>query len=288
MNLSATIAPFDVSAIAAAFPRVERAGGTLEASLSLKGSLAAPVYTGEAHLRKGELSVRGFPMPLNDANVDVAVGGDEIRVLRGTAHLGGGSVTIAGRAPIHGFRVGDVTAQISGRGISVPIAEGIELTCDADLRAAWIAREGDEEERPMPRISGDVVLTSFNYTRPIGINADLGAMAKPSVLGLAAVLTIVGVLGKVGYGLAHLLDPLISVERLYRYLRKFHAFDARERPQRLLQLQHMRARPLRRRVPARCALRQPQRHVGPIPARSVPEPPTVLLDAHQVASLRLR
>jgi lysylphosphatidylglycerol synthetase-like protein (DUF2156 family) len=34
-----------------------------------------------------------------------------------------------------------------------------------------------------------------------------------------------GVLGKVGYGLAHLLDPLISVERLYRYLRKFHAFD---------------------------------------------------------------
>ena len=34
-----------------------------------------------------------------------------------------------------------------------------------------------------------------------------------------------GLLGKVGYGLAHLLDPLIKVERLYRYLRKFHAFD---------------------------------------------------------------
>jgi lysylphosphatidylglycerol synthetase-like protein (DUF2156 family) len=34
-----------------------------------------------------------------------------------------------------------------------------------------------------------------------------------------------GVLGKIGYGLAHLLDPLISVERLYRYLRKFHSFD---------------------------------------------------------------
>ena len=34
-----------------------------------------------------------------------------------------------------------------------------------------------------------------------------------------------GPLGRLGYGLAHLLDPLISVERLYRYLRKFHAFD---------------------------------------------------------------
>jgi lysylphosphatidylglycerol synthetase-like protein (DUF2156 family) len=34
-----------------------------------------------------------------------------------------------------------------------------------------------------------------------------------------------GVGGKIGYALVHLLDPLISVERLYRYLRKFHSFD---------------------------------------------------------------
>ena len=31
--------------------------------------------------------------------------------------------------------------------------------------------------------------------------------------------------GTVLYGITHLLDPLIRVERLYRYLRKFHAFD---------------------------------------------------------------
>jgi lysylphosphatidylglycerol synthetase-like protein (DUF2156 family) len=34
-----------------------------------------------------------------------------------------------------------------------------------------------------------------------------------------------GVVGKLLYGITHLLDPLIRVERLYRYLRKFHAFD---------------------------------------------------------------
>jgi lysylphosphatidylglycerol synthetase-like protein (DUF2156 family) len=32
-------------------------------------------------------------------------------------------------------------------------------------------------------------------------------------------------LTRLAYGAVHLLDPLISVERLYRYLRKFHAFD---------------------------------------------------------------
>jgi lysylphosphatidylglycerol synthetase-like protein (DUF2156 family) len=34
-----------------------------------------------------------------------------------------------------------------------------------------------------------------------------------------------GALAKIAYGAVHLLDPLISVERLDRYLRKFHAFD---------------------------------------------------------------
>lgn len=34
-----------------------------------------------------------------------------------------------------------------------------------------------------------------------------------------------GALARVGYAAVHLLDPLIKVERLYRYLRKFHAFD---------------------------------------------------------------
>ena len=34
-----------------------------------------------------------------------------------------------------------------------------------------------------------------------------------------------GALGKLAYSAVHLLDPLIKVEALYRYLRKFHAFD---------------------------------------------------------------
>ena len=34
-----------------------------------------------------------------------------------------------------------------------------------------------------------------------------------------------GAFGAVGYRLVHVLDPLIKVEPLYRYLRKFHAFD---------------------------------------------------------------
>ncbi|MGI8760634.1 MAG: phosphatidylglycerol lysyltransferase domain-containing protein [Jatrophihabitantaceae bacterium] len=34
-----------------------------------------------------------------------------------------------------------------------------------------------------------------------------------------------GVLGRLAYGAVHLIDPMLRVERLYRYLRKFDAFD---------------------------------------------------------------
>jgi translocation and assembly module TamB len=178
MNLSAAVAPFDISAMGSAFPRIERAGGTLEATLSLKGKLDAPVYAGEARLRKGELSLRGLAMPISEADVAVAIGGDEIRVLHGSARFGGGTLTVSGHAPIHGFKIGDVSGAVSARGVSVPVADGIEVTCDADLRGEWAEREPDEEEAPLPRISGDVMLTSFSYTRPIGISADLGALAQ--------------------------------------------------------------------------------------------------------------
>ncbi|HEY3594435.1 MAG TPA: translocation/assembly module TamB domain-containing protein, partial [Polyangiaceae bacterium] len=178
MNLSAKVTPFDISAMTSALPRVERASGTVEASLSLKGKVSAPVYAGEAHLRKGEISLRGLALPLSEADVDVAVGGDEIRILRANARMGGGTVTVAGHAPIHGFKVGDISALIAARGVSVPVADGIEMTCDADLRAEWAEREAEDEDPTLPRITGDVTLTSFSYTRPIGISADLGALAQ--------------------------------------------------------------------------------------------------------------
>ena len=150
-------------------PRVERASGTLEASLNVTGKVAAPVYSGEAHLKKAEFSMRGLAMPLSDVNVDLAIGGGEVRVTRGTGNVGGGAFTLAGHAPIHGFNMGDVSGVITAKGVSLPVVDGISMTCDADLRAEWSEHGGEEDEPSLPKVSGDVVLTSFSYTRPIGI-----------------------------------------------------------------------------------------------------------------------
>jgi len=146
---------------------------------NVTGRVAAPSYSGEAHLKKGELAFRGVPMPLSDMNVDLAIGGGEVRVVRGTGFVGGGTVSIAGHAPIHGFRLGDVSGSITAKGVNVPVVEGIDMTCDADLRAEWEEHGSDEDEPPLPRLSGEILLTSFSYTRPIGIAAtDIGSIAQ--------------------------------------------------------------------------------------------------------------
>ncbi|HMI83626.1 MAG TPA: translocation/assembly module TamB domain-containing protein [Polyangiaceae bacterium] len=177
VNLSAKVAPMTLSSLASLLPRVERASGTLDASLNVTGKLAAPAYAGEVHLRDGELALRGFPMPLSQMNVDLSIADGEVRVIHGASNVGGGTVSIGGHAPIRGFKLGQVSGFVTAKGVSVPVIDGISMTCDADLRAEW--DEAEDEEAALPRLSGEVILTSFSYTRPIAIGAaDIGAIAQ--------------------------------------------------------------------------------------------------------------
>jgi translocation and assembly module TamB len=177
-NLAITLLPMDLSKLASAVSRVERASGTVDASVTVTGKLMAPTYVGEGHVRQADLLLRGLATPLSDVNIDVAVGSGEIRVVRGSAQVGGGTVSLGGYAPIHGLTVGDATAMVAARGVTVPVADGVSLACDADLRAEWGGVSEGDDEQALPRISGDVTLTSFNYTRPMGIAADLGSLVQ--------------------------------------------------------------------------------------------------------------
>jgi translocation and assembly module TamB len=177
VNLSAKVAPMNLSSLAALLPRVERASGTLDANLNVTGKLAAPAYAGEVHLREGELAFRGFPMPLSQMNVDLTIGDGEVRVVHGAGNVGGGTVNIGGHAPVRGFKLGEVSGFVTAKGVNVPVVDGINMTCDADLRAEW--GDSEDDEPSLPRLSGEVMLTSFSYTRPIAIGAaDIGAIAQ--------------------------------------------------------------------------------------------------------------
>jgi lysylphosphatidylglycerol synthetase-like protein (DUF2156 family) len=88
-----------------------------------------------------------------------------------------------------------------------------DLSLDLPIRAPQAPNGVDE------RIVAEVV----KWAAPRGV--ERVSLAFAPFPDLFASRHQLGVLAKIAYGAVHLLDPLISVERLYRYLRKFHAFD---------------------------------------------------------------
>lgn len=177
LELSLHLLPTDLSAVANAMPRVERARGVVRASLDLRGPASAPTYKGEVILDGGDLALRGFPLPIEDINVRVLVSEREVKLERASAHVGGGDVRVTGTLPVKGFDFGTATAALTARNIHVSAIEGVNMTLDADLTASWSARV-EQDERNVPKVAGDVTLTSFEYTRPVTLDADINSLAQ--------------------------------------------------------------------------------------------------------------
>ncbi len=177
LDLRARLLPTRLKGLVGIVPRLERADGTLEASVSLHGSPRSPRYAGQIKIESGAATVRGFPMPIDDVYVDVELSEREIRLARADARLGAGTVSAVGNLPVSGFDFGTATAKIAVRGLSLPAQTGVSVTVDGDLTAAWTARVSDGPQS-IPRLSGDVTITSFEYTRPIAINADIDTLAQ--------------------------------------------------------------------------------------------------------------
>jgi translocation and assembly module TamB len=177
LDFKASLLPLDLSALPGLLTRVERASGTAQASVGITGPVSSPRYSGEFTVRNGSLLLAGLPLPIEGLNVDVRLNEREIKLERASARFGGGTVNAVGTLPVKGFDFGTAVASLTARGVSLPLIEGVNMVVDADLSTAWSARLG-EEEKSMPRVVGDVTLVSFDYSRPIAINADIGSLAQ--------------------------------------------------------------------------------------------------------------
>ncbi|RYZ01622.1 MAG: hypothetical protein EOO73_34900 [Myxococcales bacterium] len=169
--------PLPLATVLGMVPRVERAEGTLGGKLRLFGPLAAPSYQGGFELAHGEVALHGLSTPLSDIALALSVDGREINIVRGSARLGSGSVTIKGGAPLRGFSVGDAAVAITGRNLALPTTNGIHAVADADLVASFKSAR-DDAERSLPRVSGNVTLKSFEYKRPVMMTADISTLAQ--------------------------------------------------------------------------------------------------------------
>lgn len=178
-NVDATLdmRPTPLSGLIGLMPRVERAGGTLSGHFRLQGPLSAPHTKGGLDIDHGELSLRGLPTALSDIQLGVAIEEGELKITRGTARIGGGSLALSGGAPLSGFELGEVRVRTVLHDVALPLKDGIRASADADLLVNWRPTR-ENEEKTLPRVTGNVLLRSFEYKRPVTIAADLNALAQ--------------------------------------------------------------------------------------------------------------
>jgi translocation and assembly module TamB len=177
LDLEIKLAPIDIGVLLAQVPRVEAATGVLEGSVSIRGRADSPSARGELRLRGGSLAVSGAPLSLEEIEVTARVDEQELRVVQAVARAGGGRLQLTARAPLKGLAVSELSAQLEARGVRWPVSEGVEMVADASLGTLWTPPAPDGPRR-RARVTGSVTLQNFLYTRPIGVAADLDALAR--------------------------------------------------------------------------------------------------------------
>jgi translocation and assembly module TamB len=185
LALEARLQPVDLAVLARLVPRIDRASGKIEGNLRVTGKAAAPSVSGELHAAADEIDVHGLPGAITDLRLDVRASPTELSA-KGSGKFAGGLVNVDAAVPVRGFEVGALDAHVVARGVRLAPADGIAATFDADLDVAYDTKERGragrvgqtEEGPPLTRVSGEVSVASFDYTRPISLTTDLGTRAK--------------------------------------------------------------------------------------------------------------
>ncbi|HEY4104186.1 MAG TPA: hypothetical protein VGM44_09850, partial [Polyangiaceae bacterium] len=172
-----TLRPMQLASLVDMIPRAERAEGTLSGKLEVQGPLLAPRFAGGFDLERGEIAIRGLPLPVSDIALALRVDSSELRIEKGSAKVGAGTLQLSGGAPLRGLDLGAAHFAIVARELALPMNEGIRAVADADLDVN-IKSQNADGERELPRITGQVTLRSFEYKRPVTMTADISSLAQ--------------------------------------------------------------------------------------------------------------
>lgn len=184
LDLRAELEPIDLGILTGIVPNLTRASGKLSGAVRVTGRALQPDVEGEVKVRGGEFAVAGLPSVISDVDVDILADDEEVRVTRAKAGFAGGEVQLTGRAPLRGNQVGSMEARVVSRGLQLKPQDGVTATFDTDLRVTYNFLATGIGQAKLPHVSGEVSLTSFDYTRPIAldVNDALRGGAKRTVV----------------------------------------------------------------------------------------------------------
>jgi translocation and assembly module TamB len=181
LALDVRLDPIDLAVLPHLVPKVERATGRLEGNLHLTGKGSSPTVSGELHAKSEDLEVHGVPSAVTDLAIDIRATGDAL-MATGSAKVAGGSVSLQATAPTRGLDIGNVDAKMALHDIRLAPEPGVAVTFDADLGLSFDPSQAGSSGSPnvpatLPRLYGDVLVQSMEYTRAVSLNADLASLA---------------------------------------------------------------------------------------------------------------
>ncbi len=174
LGLRVLLQPIDLAKLGMDLPQVTRAEGSVEANLRFDGPWDVPRLNGSASLKKGLLRIKDFPLPLDEITINVLVEDGEIVVHNSNARAGTtGDLSLNARLSLDGLSLGEGSATLVATDVKLPVAEGVKLTANANLKATYDPNDATKTTTALPNIAGIVMLTQFSYTRPMAFRLDL-------------------------------------------------------------------------------------------------------------------
>lgn len=143
--------------LAALRPEVETASGTLDASVTVRGTTSAPEISGTGALQGASVTVRGYAEPVREIQAQFTASPAGLRLIEARGVLGGGTLTASGEAALADGGLGAYRVVLTARRIAATPIDGLSTLWDADLELAGRAARG--------LLQGELRLVRGMYTR---------------------------------------------------------------------------------------------------------------------------
>jgi autotransporter translocation and assembly factor TamB len=157
-------------------PGIREAGGVLDLSARVSGTLSAPTLVGDGAIHRGSLVFRDRPETLRDIEARFALSTQGVQVKEATASMGGGRVQAQGALALQGWQPGGYRFKVQAENVALGEVEGFSSAWDADLELSGFTREA--------QLTGRVRLARGAYRKDLTV---LSLLLSPARAAAAAV-----------------------------------------------------------------------------------------------------
>lgn len=158
----------DLRMIGAFVPGTTSAG-LADVSLSVSGSLGAPLADGSVEIRSGELRLADPEVALSELQGRLVLDGDRLQLVDLRGAMNGGPFTVAGALEHRELALTGGALTFRGSGITLNVPEGMRTEVDSELTLSL----GDR-----PRLTGRATVQRGAYREPLSLAAGLVSTAR--------------------------------------------------------------------------------------------------------------